>query len=350
MFPESFVATQLLAFSRPGDLVFDPFSGRGTTILESLLLNRGAIGVDINPVAACVSGAKARVPKLPAVLDRLQSLKQEFGQAHAVDLDDEFFRRCFHAKTLKQILFLRSALDWQGTDVDRFIAALTLGCLHGESHRSELYLSNRMPRTISTKPDYSIRWWRERNMTPPERDCFDVLTRLAHYRFSEPPPKISGRVKLADARQSSSVFKNYRRKVELVVTSPPYIDTTDYAEDQWLRLWFMGGAARPKARTHKDDRHRNEEDYWDFLEDSWRGCHTLLADRATIVVRIGGAKLTKNRLFEGLRMTLKSGLRDRRVKALHEGVTTNNERRQTDCFRPGTSKNRFEHDFVFFVS
>jgi DNA modification methylase len=61
MFPESFVQKQLLAYSRPGDKVFDPFCGRGTTILEGLLNDRNAIGSDINPVGACISGAKADI-------------------------------------------------------------------------------------------------------------------------------------------------------------------------------------------------------------------------------------------------------------------------------------------------
>jgi DNA modification methylase len=53
MFPEDFVARQLFAYTRRGDVVFDPFCGRGTTIFESLLNGRRAAGVDINPVAAC---------------------------------------------------------------------------------------------------------------------------------------------------------------------------------------------------------------------------------------------------------------------------------------------------------
>jgi hypothetical protein len=39
MFPEQFVAEQLLKHTVMGDLVFDPFCGRGTTIFESLLLH-----------------------------------------------------------------------------------------------------------------------------------------------------------------------------------------------------------------------------------------------------------------------------------------------------------------------
>jgi len=350
MFPETFVAAQLYAYSRPGEMVFDPFSGRGTTVLESLLSDRDAIGTDINPVAACVSGAKARVPEASLVRARLEVLKKQFDPRKNADLDDEFFRLCFHPKTLKQILFLRSALNWKGSDEDRFIAAVVLGCLHGESHRTHYCLSNRMPRTISTKPEYSIRWWRQRKLRPPQRDCFEILRYLIAYRLSKPVPKRSGEVVLADARDSGSVLGSYAGRVSLVVTSPPYLDMTDYAEDQWLRLWFVGGSHRPRTRVHKDDRHRNEQDYWSFLEETWEGCGPLLGDKATLVIRIGGTRLAREALFDGLSRTLRRGLDGRRIRALHKGVTTSNVRRQTDSFRPGTSGNRYEHDFVFFAS
>jgi hypothetical protein len=160
MFPEGFVQTQLLAFSRPGDWVFDPFCGRGTTILESLFNGRIGIGTDINPVAACVSGAKANIPCREQITERLDELNRLYEPgAHSVEERNEFFRWCFSEETFKQILYLRSALFWKGDPCDRFISAVLLGVLHGESHRTELCLSNRMPRTISTKPEYSVRWW-----------------------------------------------------------------------------------------------------------------------------------------------------------------------------------------------
>lgn len=170
MFPEAFVTDQLLAYSQPGDLVFDPFSGRGTTVLESLLRGRRAIALDINPVAVCLSGAKAQVPDLMCVLSRLDELEEGFRSVGQVEQSlDTFFRLCFHEDTLRQVLYLRSALRWREDPVDRFLAAIVLGCLHGESHRSTLCLSNRMPRTISTKPEYSVRWWKARGLNPPNR-------------------------------------------------------------------------------------------------------------------------------------------------------------------------------------
>lgn len=41
----------ILRYSEPGDLVLDQFAGGGTTLVEAKLLERDAIGVDVNPEA-----------------------------------------------------------------------------------------------------------------------------------------------------------------------------------------------------------------------------------------------------------------------------------------------------------
>ena len=93
MFPEQFVEQQLLSYTSPGDLVFDPFCGRGTTVFESLLKGRMAAGSDVNPVAACISSAKATAPTyqlIVARIDQLECLFQEYSEEHAGVTD--FFR------------------------------------------------------------------------------------------------------------------------------------------------------------------------------------------------------------------------------------------------------------------
>nr|WP_246370568.1 DNA methyltransferase [Phenylobacterium haematophilum] len=351
MFPESFVQKQLLAYSRPGDQVFDPFCGRGTTILEGLLNDRRTIGSDINPVAACVAGAKANVPTPDEVAVRIDELQGEFATAaEEAAPDHEFFRVCFSTLTLQQVLFLKRALRWQTDRADRFIAAMVLGVLHGESHKTELCLSNRMPRTISTKPEYSVRWWKARDLLPPERDAFDILRKTAKFRLAGEVPKRTGQVVLGDARTAGDMLSEHTETVSLIVTSPPYLDTTDYAEDQWLRLWFLGGPDRPSARLHKDDRHTRKEEYWTFLSEVWQGCAGLLKGEAHLVVRIGGTMLDKEGLFEGLTASLETGLSGRSVTPLHQGESSTIRKRQTNSFRPGTSNEKMEHDFAFAIT
>ena len=53
--------TTILALTKEGDTVLDPFGGCGTTLVEAKLLNRNAIAVDINPVGVLVSKAKTTI-------------------------------------------------------------------------------------------------------------------------------------------------------------------------------------------------------------------------------------------------------------------------------------------------
>lgn len=347
MFPEDFVAKQVLAYTTRGEAVFDPFCGRGTTVFESLLNGRPASGTDINPVAACVAGAKADPPLLSSVLERLRILEAAHRSGRKLTVPGgEFFAACFHERTLQQLLFLRKNLRWKTSRVDRFVAAVALGCIHGESHKSQNCFSNRMPRTISTKPDYSVRWWAENDYVAPDRDVFAILRRMANYRLSERAAPLRGTVRLRDARKASAAFPRLHESVSLIVTSPPYLDTTDYTEDQWLRLWFLGGPERPGPRN-ADDRHTNIDMYWAFLAGAWSGCAPLVKKGTVLVIRIGGTRLEKQDLTGGVAQSLKEGFSNYRVRPLRTGVTTEIRNRQTNVFRPGTTQLRYEHDFTF---
>ena len=342
MFPEHFVRKHLI-WSQPGDWIFDPFSGRGTTAFESLLNERQAAGCDTNPVAVCISRAKTSPPVKRKTLERLEHLREGCIQGEELDPSD-FFRLCFHPRTLGQLLYLRRSLAWQENDVDCFLAALVLGCLHGESHRSRRYFSNRMPRTISTKPDYSVRWWRHNGYEPPERDVFTILGNEVEYRFLTPPPEGRGKILQGDARTASRLFPGLSEKVKLVITSPPYLDTTNFAEDQWLRLWFLGGPERP-LKVRADDRHTSTAYYWKFLQEAWAGICDLLRPDARLIIRIGGARLTQADIAQGLISSLEEGL-GRRL-ALEEQRMSEISGGQVRSFQAKARGARFEYDFHF---
>ncbi len=347
MFPETFVEKHLAASPHRG-VVFDPFCGRGTAVFQALLQNRDAAGCDVNPVAVCISGAKCDPPGQSEVEARLAKLRRGFCATDEREWDEaypEFFGLCFHRDTLPQILYLRSVLDWRCRKDDRFIAALCLGALHGESHRSPNCFSNRMPRTISTKPGYSVRWWQEKGYLPPSRNVFDILERMIEYRFRTRPPERGGSVTEADARRSGDAFPRLRGRVTDVITSPPYLDTTNYREDQWLRLWFLGG--KPLTTYDRgDDRHYSKDMYWEFLQASWKGLAPLLAERVRLVVRIGGRRLCKDELRDGLLHSLSDGL-NRRVRLADTGISSKVGNTQANVFRGAKTSQITEHDFSF---
>lgn len=342
MFPEDFVQKHLV-WAKKDDIVFDPFCGRGTTILESLLGDREVAGCDINPVAACISKAKAQIPPLAILLKRLREIENSYTRNNIAKAESEFFRYCFHHKTYGQIVHLKNSLQWNRSPVDCFLAATVLGRLHGESHRSERYLSNRMPRTISTKPAYSVKWWKENGYTAPERDAFNVVRTDLLYRAEAPRPSRRGRVRIGDVRQAHRLFPSLAKSVNLVITSPPYLDTTNFAEDQWLRLWFLGRESFSQ-QGRRDDRHVSLNKYWTFLADAWGGIGPLLAKKCRIIVRIGG-KIDFEQADKGLRTTLGSGL-SQRIKLIDKRVS-NIRDGQLRSFRPNIKGTGAEYDFHF---
>jgi hypothetical protein len=206
-----------------------------------------------------------------------------------------------------------------------------------------------MPRTISTKPNYSVRWWRHRGLLPARRETFRILSELIRYRLSVPAPRGLADVRLSDARLCSSIFEQFRGQVQLIITSPPYIDTTDYAEDQWLRLWLLGGAPTPTRRLNRDDRYRQGKEYWRFLEEVWTGCADLVAPEATCVIRIGGSKLCQSDLIDGLEQSLTNGLEGRSIIKIVGPQASEIRRGQINAFRPGTTARKEEYDFFFRV-
>ena len=344
MFPETFVEKHLV-YSKPNDIVLDPFSGRGTTGFQALLSGRRSISSDISSVAACISRAKTNAPGQRDVLLRLSELEAGFEEVDDPAHQDAFYEACFAPKTLRQLTYLRQRLNWRSDQRDCFLSALAMGCLHGESHRSKRYFSNRMPRTIATKPNYSLRWWEKYGYVAPERDVFGILRNEISYRFDTGRPEFTGRVEQADARDAGAVFSEFEGQVPLLITSPPYLDTTHFQEDQWLRSWFMGGALRPTKMTRGDDRHTSKELYWKFLSDSWAGVQKLLSrDSAIVVVRIGGSKIGFEEARDGVLASLRSGTdRDAELKSASASEIVGG---QLKSFRPNAAGTKQEYDIV----
>lgn len=336
MFPEAFAEYWIERLTAEGDVVFDPFCGRGTAPFQALLMGRNAFANDINPVAYCVTKAKTKSPSLPGLRRRLTSLRDRY---QASDWESErrqlplFFRHAFSPETLRQLLFLRTTLKWQSLDSDCMLAAIALGALHGGGSPS--YFSNQMPRTISTKPAYSVKFWQERNLRPPKRDVFQGIGKLTDFRYASQPPANHATVLNCDMREIPSRRRADSPPIRLAITSPPYFNTTNYEEDQWLRLWFLGGLPHPTYRTISlDDRHENEQQYWSMISDMWRVFGDVMQPNSDLVIRLAFKGKASKRLVESLEAT---GIAAGRHIRLVEWQESEIKRRQTNAFRPGSA-------------
>ena len=175
---------------------------------------------------------------------------------------------------------------------------------------------------------------------------FEILRNRARFRLQDGRPPYTGIALQADVRETSRLLESWQGRVQAIITSPPYLDVTNFEEDQWLRLWFLGGPPRPTyGRISKDDRHSSAEGYWRFLSEAWKGVAGLLAKGGFIVCRVGGKRQSLDALARGVVATVRSAFPS--AELVCGPFASSPVQRQTDNFRPGTAGCGVETDFVF---
>jgi hypothetical protein len=250
MFPREFAVDVIEAYSNFGDLVLDPFAGRASSIYAAVTLQRQAYGIEINPVGWLYGAVKLQPATERNVINRIQMigyLSKSISQSELESLP-EFFHFCYSTDVLRYLLTARHELQWRKSKVDATLMAIILVSLHGKRDSS---LSNQMRQSKAMSPEYSIRWWKDKQSTPPEVDPVKFLIERVKWRYEKGLPDVShGKVYLGDStlllnRLIRQVQERKLNRFSLLFTSPPYYGITNYHYDQWLRLWMLGGANRP---------------------------------------------------------------------------------------------------------
>ena len=245
MFPLEYPNKVLERHRNEGQVVLDPFCGRGTTLFSARKFGFASWGIDSSPVAVAIAKAKLASCNLETPLELAAKL---ISESKSVEIPQTpFFRTAYHRATLRDICALREGLLGltKETDASAILRAAALGCLHGPLAKhveSAGYFSNQMPRTYASKPAYAVRFWKERDLKAPKIDVLRVLRRkierLAGLDQASPCP--ISHVLHGDA-QSEELFKSISTVPSIVITSPPYYGMRTYVQDQWLRNWFLGG-------------------------------------------------------------------------------------------------------------
>jgi DNA modification methylase len=270
MFPAKVAHYFIQRFSKPGDLVVDPFAGRGTVPLQARIEGRRTISNDLNPLAYVLSRAKVNPPTWASVIKTLADLEKRYRKTAESEPDvSDDIRMLYHPNTLKQICYLREHLlrrpltRWSRDEL--MIGGALAGIMHG-AHRhdgSSQYLSIGMPNTFSMSPSYVKKFIREKNLVAPDQDVFErIRDKMARLYLDA----IDGSAGQAYARDAAELLTDGTIKpgsVDLVVTSPPYLQVVNYGTANWIRLWLLGidevgrerGAGRRRIDQALDHRH-----------------------------------------------------------------------------------------------
>jgi len=230
--------------TEPGDLVYDPFMGRGTTVVEAALLDRAAAGCDVNPLSRVLTKPRLAPPTLSQVSERLHALDLTSCDGYPEDLTV-----FFHPETLTKICALRAYLRKRQVEgaldeIDEWIEMVAVNRLTG--HSSGFFSVYTLPpnQAVSIRSQRKIN--ARRKQVPVTRDVVRLIIKKSRSLLRD-CGEATRRQLRAHAARSQLLVQASRKtpeirtsSVNLVVTSPPFLDVVDYATDNWLRCWFCG--------------------------------------------------------------------------------------------------------------
>ena len=329
MFPLEFAFDIVKKYSEPGQLVLDPFAGRGSSIYAAATQERYGLGIEINPVGWVYSQAKLQPASQGYVERRLKSLidMSEACVQEPMELT-KFFRMCYSEKVLNFLITARNELKWEKSKVDWTLMGLLLVHLHGKLGEG---LSNQMRQTKAMGPKYSMDWWRKENLiTPPEIPIKEFLLGKIRRRYSKGIPIVTeqSKVKLGDSTQilpkiAKMVDCGRQQPCSLLFTSPPYQGVTNYHDDQWLRLWMLRGDPKPGYGVNKyRDKFSSKEVYHELLESVFKNVSKIMSEDGTVYVRTSARKFTFDTTIEILEQYFPSWKREIKEKPFPQKTQT----------------------------
>ena len=269
--PEFFIER----LTKPGDVVFDPFMGRGTTPVQAALMGRKACGNDINPISILLTRPRLNPVDQQLMCNVLEKVDLSTGRIEREDLLAFYHpKTLMHLEALRRWLMDRVPID--ADDVDEVADWIRMVAINRLSGHSPGFFSGRtMPPNLAVSVKAQEKLNEKLGKEPPERDVKEVIRKKSKQllRDVETRHKVESSLHTGPAWDVPGIED---ASVDLTVTSPPFLDIVQYAADNWLRCWFAGIDPDSVAI----DMHRTEDAWTEMV-------HRVLKEQARIL-RSGG--------------------------------------------------------------
>jgi DNA modification methylase len=257
--PPQLVKYGLDTFSQPGDVVLDSMAGSGTTLVESKIHKRNAIGFDIDPLACLIARVKSRILDddqieyaASLVLSAVTQDNKHLQSGTSIEFSPEVTtlpnfpnRDYWFSKSVQQNLALLSYhiqhapiqdeireflwVAFSGIILAKVSVANARDIIHSRHH----YFAHPEPPDVLNKFEKRIKMMR-RQMSEFRRVCGESSTTVD--------------IRQADARQLPLEDDS----VDLVFTSPPYATALDYPRALFLAVNWMQSVLETSHSEYKE--------------------------------------------------------------------------------------------------
>jgi len=288
-------------FTAPGEIVYDPFMGRGTTPIEAALLGRIPWGNDANPLSSTLTKPRLQPPTIDEIATRLGGVDWQAK----VDCPEELLT-FYHPETLQEICALRHWLLDTGRNTvieeshatDAWIQMVAVNRLTG--HSPGFFSVYTLPPNQAVSIASQSRINSKRKQTPPRRDVPKLIQKKSDRLLRDVTPELrrslwqtAERSKFSSQPAAATTCLP-PTSVALVVTSPPFLNVVQYADDNWLRCWFLGIDPKTVQLTVP----RRIEDWRTAMTSVLVEIHRLLKPGGHVAFEVGEVHAGKTKLEE----------------------------------------------------
>lgn len=224
----------IMEFTDKNDIIFDPFGGCGTTLVEAKVLGRRSVGFDINPVAKLITETKIT----PIYPTKLENYLKDFEKNYEIIKNKDIFSN--HSERTKY--WFDSIIQ---EELDKLFATIN-EIKDYQIRRFYLCAFSHILKNCSKWLMKSIKPQIDPNKIPP--DVFTtfighikhmMLKNSEFYSILEESDnlKTSSKMRLRD---STKKFPLDASSIDLIITSPPYVTSYEYADLHQLILLWLG--------------------------------------------------------------------------------------------------------------
>ncbi|BDA78356.1 DNA methylase [Leptospira kobayashii] len=272
-------------------VVYDPFGGRGTTAVQANIEGHFAIHNDIHPLSIFLASARQTVPSFDVLVKKLESL--DLKKHIPEEEGDERLLPFFHPDTLVEIKNLKNYMKEDLSPEMQFLGLIALSRLHG--HSTGFFSVYTFPQ-LSIPPEAQRKNNIKRHQTPEYRDIKSRIIQKMRRDLATPIPPFYhefSKQNLYTLSSANNVPSIASESVDLIVTSPPFLDKVDYEADNWLRHWFLD---IPKNSERKLSIFSNITDWNQFIRSTLKESSRVLKKGAYMVMEVGEVKKGKETL------------------------------------------------------
>jgi len=235
-------------FSMKNDLILDNFMGSGTTLVESKILGRHAIGVDINPLACLIAKVKTtniQSAELKEIEKISMSIREDVLNIHGTKtlnfedkrmiIDESFIKslhpnipKWFHGNVIRDLFVIKSRIDSvENNDAKDFLLVAFSSILRSVSNATSGFGNLMINKHAAPKNRIYEKF---------AIAVKDMINSLHSFNEMTTSKTIT---KTVDHDTRSLEFIS-DETIDFICTHPPYMAAVPYAEYHKLSLWWLG--------------------------------------------------------------------------------------------------------------